>query len=161
MFYHHGAAFAGVMLGGHLSDRLAGGQPRRRLDLQGAALLLGAPFLWMLGMNAGQGVIYFVLAGFGLFRGIYDSGIYASLFEVIEPRLHSSAAGLVIAFAFLIGALAPVALGAAKQTFGLAAGLRLLAFVYVAAGIAILAASRQFFSADYAAIQRQALECRN
>jgi MFS family permease len=159
MFYHHAAAFVGVMAGGRLSDRLAAGRPRRRLDLQAAALLAGAPFLWMLGLDAGAAAVYGALAGFGLFRGLYDAGIYASLFEVIEPRLRASAAGLVIAVAFLIGALAPVALGAAKQTLGLSTGLSLLALVYAAGGCAILAASRRSFAADYAAVHRLTTEC--
>jgi len=152
MFYHHAPAFLGVMLGGHLSDRLAVRNPGRRLDLQSAALLLGAPFIALLGAPAGPAVVYLALAGSGVFRGIYDSNIYASLFEVIEPRLHASAAGLIIAFAFLTGAFAPLALGAAKQAFGLSAGFSLLAVVYFVGGGAILLASKRFFAADYRAV---------
>jgi MFS family permease len=160
MFYHHAAAMAGVVVGGHLSDRLAAARPGRRLDLQAAALWLGAPFLFLLGAEVAPALVYFALAGFGLFRGIYDAGIYASLFEVIEPRFHSSAAGLVIAFAFLIGAVAPLALGAAKQYLGLSAGLSSLALVYAGGGSSILLASRRFFAADYQTVHHQVMECR-
>jgi MFS family permease len=157
MFYHHAAAFLGVMLGGHVSDRLAVTASRRRLDLQASALLLGAPFIALLGAPSGPAVSYLALAGFGLFRGMYDSNIYASLFEVIEPRFRASAAALVIAFAFLAGAIAPVALGAAKQVFGLSVGLSLLAVVYLAGSGAVAIASWRFFAGDYRAVHAQAV----
>lgn len=156
MFYHHALAFLGVMFGGSLSDRLARVNPVRRLDLQAAALFLGAPFLALLRASSGVPAACLALAGFGLFRGVYDSNIYASLFEVIEPRLRASAAGLVIAFAFLAGAFAPVALGAAKQAFGLSTGLSLLSVVYLAGGVSIALASRLSFAADFRAVRAEA-----
>lgn len=148
MVYHHLGAFGGVLVGGYLADRLAVNRPGARLVLQGGALLAGAPFLWSLGSQAGIGWLYAALAGFGLFRGIYDAGIYASLFEVIEPRLRSSVLGLVIAMVYLFGAIAPVLLGWLKGSIGLSFSFSLLALVYVVGGSAALVAAKFFFSAD-------------
>lgn len=147
MVYHHVGAFAGVILGGLLSDRLALKNPRARPVLQGLALLLGAPFLGQLGSDHGAPALFVLLAIFGLFRGIYDAGIYASLYEVIEPRLRATVSGLVIAAAYVVGAAAPVLLGAIKTKTGLAASFPLLGWVYVAGGLAALSASL-FFDAD-------------
>jgi MFS family permease len=51
-------------------------------------------------------------------RGVYDSNLYAVLFDVIEPRYRSSAVGLMLSFVFFVSAFAPVALGWAKTTIG-------------------------------------------
>lgn len=148
MAYHHLGALFGVVLGGWWADRLALKQPKLRLVLQGVALLGGAPFLWLLGVRSDLVVLYGALAGFGFFRGIYDAGIYAGLFEVIEPRLRSSVLGLVIAMVYLFGAIAPVLLGWLKGLVGLSFSFSMLAAVYVAGGIALLVAARFFFRAD-------------
>ncbi len=150
MVYHHVGAFAGVMLGGVLSDRLAMKRPNARAALQGLALLLGAPFLWQLGAGHSLLALYVLLTLFGFFRGIYDAGIYASLYDVIEPRLRATVSGLVIASAYIVGAAAPVLLGAIKSNIGLASSFPLLALVYVGGGIAALAAAAVSFRLDRA-----------
>jgi hypothetical protein len=116
--------------------------------LQALALLAGAPFIWMLGMSAGMPALFAALAVFGLFRGIYEAGIYASLFEVVESRLRATVVGLVIALAFLVGAFAPVALGFLKGGTGLSRSFSLLAGVYALGGTALLVAARSFFQND-------------
>jgi MFS family permease len=152
MFYHHLGAFLGVALGGRISDRVAPRNPAVRPMLQAGALLLGAPFLYLIGSGGTLAVVYLALFCFGTFRGVYDSNIYAALYEVIEPRFHASAASVIIAFAFTGGALAPLALGAAKQAIGLAGGISWLSLVYVVASGFIFAAARFFFHRDYARI---------
>jgi sugar phosphate permease len=151
MFYHHVAAFAGVIVGGMLSDQLAKRNPSRRPLLQGFALLAGAPFLYLLGTGAGQGLVFLALAGFGFFRGIYDAGIYASFFEVIEPRLRATVIGLVIACVYLFGALAPVVLAVLKGHVGMAAALSLLSISYVGGGVALLVGAIVLFARDHQA----------
>ena len=149
MVYHHVGAFGGVILGGLLADRLAVKQPSLRLVLQGLALFGGAPFLWLLGPKSDLGLLYGALAGFGVFRGIYDAGIYASLFEVIEPRLRASVLGLIIALVYLFGAIAPVLLGWMKGAVGLSLSFSCLALVYATGGTAALIAAKWRFSRDH------------
>ncbi|MEK7405488.1 MAG: MFS transporter [Acidobacteriota bacterium] len=149
MFYHHLFAFFGVMLGGRLSDHFARTRPRFRLELQGAGLLLATPFLYLIGSTSELAPTYFALGAFGFFRGFYDSNIYASLFEVIEPRFHASASGVMTAFAFVVGSFAPVALGAVKQAVGLSLGLSGLSLVYLAAAGSMFTAVSVFFQDDF------------
>jgi MFS family permease len=151
MFYHHLGAFAGVMAGGFLSDRMAAKSPHKRLVLQGLALLGGVPFVWLLGTQAGLVTLYVALGGFGLFRGIYDAGIYASLFEVIEPRLRATVLGLIICVVYLIGALAPTILGALKGGLGLSMGFSMLALAYLVGGVALQIGGKYFFANDHKA----------
>jgi MFS family permease len=148
VFYYHVGSLAGVLLGGHVSDRVAPRRPSFRPEIQGLALLLGAPCLYLVGRGDTLLEVYAACVALGVFRGIYDSNLYASLFEVSESRFHASGAALIIAVAFLIGAAAPVALGAAKQAVGLAAGISALSGVFVIAGASILLAARFFFHAD-------------
>ncbi len=152
MFYHHATAFLGVLLGGRVSDRLARTHPQARPLLQGSALLVGAPFLLLLGRADQFWLVCTALAGFGFFRGLYDSSTFASLYEVIDRRFHASATGAMTAFAFAIGSVAPVALGAVKQAIGLAIGLSVLSLVYLAASLCLFAAVFFTFGRDYAGV---------
>jgi len=155
MFYHFAAAFVGVLAGGRLSDRLARKRPAARPLLQTVALLAAAPFLFLLGRANEFWLVCAALAAFGLFCGFYDSSTYASLYEVVEPRFHASATGAMTALAFVIGSLAPVALGAIKQAAGLAVGLSALSLVYLAAGLCLFAAVIFTFGRDYAAVHSE------
>src|SRR5579884_507121 len=153
MLFHHVAAFGGVAVGGVVSDRLAPSRPRVRLELQGAALAAGVPFLIWLGRATTQTGVFAALAGFGFFRGVYDSNTYPALYAVIAPRFHASASGLLIAFAFLAGSLAPFLLAKAKVTIGLASGLSLLSAVYAAGGVMALWGAERYFMPDFLRVQ--------
>jgi sugar phosphate permease len=143
MIFHHALAFAGVILGGMISDRYAPGRPRIRMEIQGFALLAGAPFLFLLGRAASEWTAYGALAGFGFFRGLFESNLYPAFYSVISPRYHAAASGLLIAFSFLAASAAPVLLGKVKETAGLASGISALSAFYVAGAVAVFAGSRR------------------
>lgn len=149
VFPHLVFAFVGVMIGGRISDRLAVRRPTIRLEMEWIGLLFGAPFIFLLGRSNTLGVVYVALAGFGLFRGVYDSNLIAALFDVIPPRYRSSATGLMLAFAFVVGAAAPVILGYIKQHAGLGQGLSALAIAYLFGALVLFAASKLTFPRDH------------
>lgn len=149
MFYHHAGAFIGVIIGGVTSDKLSKKVPRNRLLVQAFALLLGAPFIYWTGSGANATVTYAALFLFGVCRGVYDSNIFASLYEVVAPEIKSSASGLMLMCAFLIGAFSPLILGALKPTLGLSSGLSLLWIVYTLGAGAIFTSVFFFFKKDY------------
>jgi len=148
MFYHHIGAFLGVIIGGTVTDKGAYKNPQRRLIVQAIGLLAGAPFIFWIGAAGTQTGTYAALFLFGIFRGIYDSNIFASLFEVTAPAIRSSAAGIMLMFAFLAGAFSPYLLGILKPTLGLSKGLSGLCIAYITGGIMILAAVFFFFRKD-------------
>ena len=90
-----------------------------------------------------------MLACFGFFRGIYDSNLYAALFDVIEPDLRASSVGIMTAFAFIVGALAPLVLGYLKTDFGLAIGIASLSVCYLFGASMIFIALKCFFGKEY------------
>ena len=83
------------------------------------------------------------------FRGIYDSNLYAALFDVIEPDLRASSVGIMTAFAFLVGALAPLVLGFLKADYGLAFGISFLSVFYLFGALAIFVAIKFFFLKEF------------
>lgn len=149
MLYHFIFAFIGVMVGGRVSDRLAGRRPTVRMEMEYLGLLLGAPFIWLMATSSNLTTVYVALAAFGFFRGLYDSNLFVALFDVIEPRYRSTATGLMLAFAFTGGATAPLILGYLKPLIGLSTGLSALASAYVIGGLAILVASKTCFAREY------------
>ncbi len=151
MVFHHLCAFVGVLAGGRLSDHWARKRPSIRMEANFVGLLLGAPFIYWLGQSSTAASSYVALALFGLFRGIYDSNLFASLFDVVEPRLRASATGLMLAFAFVVGSSAPTILGWMKPRVGLATGLSSLAWCYLFGAVCIFVAMKFFLRRDYVA----------
>ena len=149
MFYHHIFAALGVLLGGKVSDMLAVRRRTVRIETEFVGLFFGAPFIFFMGATDSLWLCCASLAGFGLFRGIYDSNLYATLFDVIEPRYRSSAVGIMLCFVFFVSAFAPYVLGWAKMTVGLSTALSALSISYVIGGAILLAARLLTFSKDY------------
>lgn len=147
-FYHYLAAFFGVLLGARIADRFSFKITGVRGTVQAFGLLLGAPFIFLMGVSNTPFVVYICLALFGLFRGIYDSNIFAALYDVVEPKYRSTATGLMLMFAFISGAAAPYILGIIKPALGLSWGLSALSVVYVFAALCIFIAVKFFYKND-------------
>src|ERR1035438_7595935 len=80
-------ACLGVLAGGRLADRWARRTRLSRPLIQCAGLALGAPFVFLVGRADSSTVVFVSLGLFGLFRGLYDSNLFASLYEVIRPEV--------------------------------------------------------------------------
>lgn len=153
LFYHHLGAALGVLLGGRLADKLATNLPQSRLWIQAGALIGGAPFIYWMGSSHSEILTYLALGLFGLFRGVYDSNIVASLYEVVPMRWRSSAYGLMLMIAFLVGAFSPYLLGILKPTLGLSVGLSGLSVSYLLGSVFIAIGAFFFFKIDHRAAQ--------
>ncbi|HLA84467.1 MAG TPA: MFS transporter [Thermoguttaceae bacterium] len=149
MLWHHAAAYVGVLIGARVADRLVPRRKQARLEVEFVGLLLGAPFICLMGGANTLWLACFGLAGFGFFRGVYDSNLFAALFDVIEPKYRASATGIMLSIAFVIGSLSPLLLGWIKPAVGLSAGIASLGAVYVMSALVVLAAKKRFFEKDY------------
>ena len=149
MFWHHLPAYFGVLTAAWVSDRWARSRKTVRMEVECVGLLCGAPFLWLMGATDTLWIAYLGLAGFGLFRGVYDSNLFAALFDVIEPKYRATATGLMLSVAYVIAAAAPVLLGWLKQHLDLSAGISALSFVYLGSSLLVFVALRCFFRKDY------------
>ena len=119
MLYHHLFAFAAIIAGGILTDRLVKKMPRFRLAFQGTALLLGAPCLIAVGWVPSAAAFVAMSAAYGVFRGAFEVNTHASMFDVIAPEYRSTAVGIMTVFAFFVGGLSGVAMGALSARYGI------------------------------------------
>jgi len=150
MFWTYVAAFAGVLLAGTLSDKLASKSNRARMSLQGLGLLGGAVFLFFMGDVSALTVLYLCFAGWGFFRAFFDANTYAVLYDVTPQRLHASCSSAMIMTGFGVGALAPVILGAMKENLGsLSKTFPVLAVIWLVCGILMLLVARTRYQKDY------------
>ena len=119
------------------------------MEIEIIGLLLGAPFIYWMGIADSKLWCYVAMGLFGVFRGIYDSNLFAALFDVIEPRYRSSSMGIMLAFAFIVGALAPVILGKIKTVANMETGIMFLAGFYLLGAVLIFIGLKFFFNKNY------------
>jgi len=149
MFWTYVAAFVGVLLAGSLSDKFAVKDNKYRMWLQALGLVLGAVFLFFMGGDKSLIIVYICFAGWGFFRAFFDANTYAVLYDVTPPRLHASCASVMGMTGFAIGSLAPVILGALKQSLGsLSSTFTILAIIWVVCGVMMLLAANVFYKKD-------------
>ena len=151
VLWHYLGAFVGVTLGGRISDRLVKRRPSVRMETNIAGLALAVPFIVWMAYAPSLLACGIAMALFGVFRGVYDSNLMASLFDIIPQRYHASGAGLMLSGAFVFGSTAPVVLGLVKDAFSSTAALASLAAFYLAgAAIIFFARLRQYAKGDKA-----------
>jgi MFS transporter, Spinster family, sphingosine-1-phosphate transporter len=149
MFPFQAAAFVGVLTGGAISDCWVRSRRTARLDTLCLGLSGSIPFVCLFALGVDPGMACLGLVGFGLFRGVYDSNIYTTLFDVIPPRLRASANGIMSTIGFAAGAFSPYLTGLTKPRFGLSAVFVVLALIHILGVAAIVLARARFFAADY------------
>ena len=144
VFWMYAGSMAGVALGGRMSDRFAAHRPSVRFDVNAAGLLLAVPGLLLVSLAPYASFCVFGVALFGFALGIYDSNIYASLFEVVKPRYRAAAVGVFGCGGNVIGASGPAVLGWMNAHFSMRAGIASLS-AFALAGAAAIAIARFFF----------------
>ena len=150
MFYTYVAAFIGVLLAGSLSDKFAAKSNKARMLLQAFGLIAGSVFLFIMGGSRVLWVLYLSFAGWGFFRAFFDANTYTILYDVTPARLHASCSSAMITTGFAVGALAPVVLGAMKESLGsLSATFPVLGAIWVVCGILMIIVSYTSYQKDY------------
>ena len=114
VFIHLASALS-VPVAGWLADKLARRFAGGRILVQAAGLLLGATFVFLVGQTSNITTLLVAMTGFGLCKGFYDSGIFASLYDVMDPRARGTAAGVMNTVGWGGGALGPLCLGLAAK----------------------------------------------
>jgi len=75
------------------------------------------------------------MAGFGYFKGMYDANIFASLYDVVKVERRAAAAGILNSLGWLGGGIAPVAIAAASQHYGMSACISATAAIYLSLAV--------------------------
>jgi sugar phosphate permease len=149
LFFHFAFAFIGVLIGGKLSDKFAFKRKKARLETEFIGLLGGVPFIFMMAHTSNLYISYAALAAFGFFRGVYDSNLFAALFDVVQPKYRATSVGLMTSFAFIVGAFSPLILGIIKTKYDLSVGISSLSVIYLLSALMIFLALKFFFKKDY------------
>lgn len=155
-FWHHVGAMLGVLLGGRLADKWSLRSRMNRLIVQIVGLLVGAPFIYLLGWSDSTMVVFAALGMYGICRGLYDSNLFASLYEVVRPESRATATGIMISVAFLFGGSAPALVGGLRQQMSLGSAMASTALCYLLGGLLITMGCVFWFRRDSERMQREA-----
>ena len=109
------ASAVSVPAAGWLADRWIRRLSTGRMLVQLLGLLIGSFFFFVLGKTDSTCILILAMSAFGVCKGFYDSGIFASLYDIIEPRARGTAAGLMNTIGWGGGALGPIFVGAVSR----------------------------------------------
>ncbi|MBI5095646.1 MAG: MFS transporter [Candidatus Hydrogenedentes bacterium] len=153
------ASMLGSPAGGLLADKFRIKTRRGRVLVQLVGVLCGIPFVYVSGaanLSSGFPLLIGALAGWGLFKGIYDSNIFASVYDVIRPELRGMTAGFMNLFAWAGGgAIAPILAGAVAEKQGLGYAISVGSLGYIVAGLLLFIAAMFFVKRDSERMQEQ------
>ena len=148
VFWFYLGAFVGVTLGGRISDVLKPRRPGIRFEVELVGLALCIPFILMMAYS--QSLVWMIVAilMFGFATGVYDSNIYAALFDVINPRFRAVGTGLFGCGGCIVGAFGPAVMGFLNDAFSPRVSMASLAAFAVVGALAILCARVFTFNKD-------------
>jgi MFS family permease len=88
-------SMAGSVLGGVIADFLHRRWASGRLFVQAIGLLVGAPFLTACGLVGELWLVGICLFLLGVCKGVYDSNIWAALYDFVDPARRGTAVGFM------------------------------------------------------------------
>ena len=145
----YGASVVGTVAGGWLADRLAKRMAGGRLLMQSAALLIGAGFVYGVAHASTVVTLLSLMMMFGLAKGVYDSCIFAGLFDLVPPERRAGMSGWMNTIGWLGGGLGPVWVGkmatsgnAVSEMEGMSNALGYGSICYVLSAILLWVAAR-------------------
>lgn len=151
----HLASFCSVPLGGILADKFARKIPGGRLLVQILGLTIGAVFLMWVGMAAEMGALLVAMTGFGFCKGLYDSNIFAAIYDVVPANSRATAAGVMNMLGWTGGALGPLYVGvfakhgsAGSEMANMSRAISLTALVYLGAVVLLAFAIKSIQAAN-------------
>ena len=148
VFWFYLGAFVGVTIGGRASDALKIRRPGIRFEVEGIGLALCIPFIIMMAYAQSLVAMIAAILLFGFATGVYDSNIYAALFDVINPRYRAVATGLFGCGGCIVGAFGPTVMGFLNEAFSPRISMASLAIFAVIGALAILCARVFTFNKD-------------
>jgi MFS family permease len=145
------ASVLGVVAGGILADRMVRRYRGGRMMTQTLGLFCGVPFIFVVGWTLDVPVLILAMACFGLFKGLYDSNIWASVHDVVPPERRATAVGVINSISWLGAAGATMTIAHASERFGMSACISATSLIYLFLAIALAWGIRRFMSGRAAA----------
>ena len=129
--YLAAASVVGVLMGGVLGDAMARHGAGGRMKIQAVGVLMGVPFLFLTGWTLSVPLLLGAMLGFGFCKGVYESNLWASLYDVVRPECRATAVGVMNSLGWIGGGLAPLAIAAASSRFSMSLCLSATSAVYL------------------------------
>jgi MFS family permease len=145
------ASVLGVVSGGALADgmvRRRRGRKSARMLVQSLGLMCGAPFLFLSGWATTVTMVLAAMIGYGIFKGVYDSNIWAALYDVVPIERRGASVGVMNSLGWLGGAAAQLSIGFASERFGMSTCLSATAAIYLCIGTALFWGARRLMQKD-------------
>lgn len=136
-FYVQFPGYVGMLLSGVLSDRLALQNPRARISIQIASMVLTAPLLLTLSFTTSRGLLIIILIGIGLLRPCFDVNAMPVLRQIVPGNLAATGYGLLNLVGCLAGGFSATLAGSIKDNFGLAAAYPFSAAILIAGALSL------------------------
>lgn len=134
-FFFQIASILGAITGGVLADRLAKKHRGGRMMAQAVGLFAGVPFIFLTGWTLSIPVLVLAMIGFGYFKGMYDSNIWASLYDVTPAERRATMVGVMNAIGWLGGGTGTYIIGVAAPIYGMSGCLSANSLVYLCVGV--------------------------
>jgi MFS family permease len=128
-------------ISGLLADKLSPKLRGARMLVQGMALLMGTLCVVMVGAASTLPLLLAAMLCFGLCKGAYDGGIFASVFEFVDSKERGSVVGLMNLCGWGGGALGPLLVGIVSSGGSGAAQMALMGVAISWSGLAYLGAA--------------------
>jgi MFS family permease len=109
----------GTALGGFLSDKLGAKTPRYRFLLFLTFMALAAPWPLLFSWGTSLSVALISVALFGLCRSLGECNWHPVMYELVSPRMRSTATGMANSFNCLMGGIGALVGGYYQKTLGL------------------------------------------
>lgn len=139
----------GAMTGGWLADSWRAKTTRGRIATQALGVLLAAPFVVLSGAAPTMLLLGIALAFWGFFKGIYDSNIFASVYDVVPAEARGTTAGLMNAVGWTGGAAGPYLLARIATASGdMSFAISVTSVIYILACLTLTAAAILFVQRD-------------
>ncbi len=145
----HAASAVAVPIAGWLADSGVRRHGGARMYVQAAGLLLGAGCVAWVGWTKDRSALIVAMMAFGVCKGFYDSGIFASLYDVVPANARATAAGILNTVGWTGGALGPlyagmmmVRAGRGSEVENMSLAVSLCGFAYLAAALCLWVAGR-------------------
>jgi len=152
--YPQVASMGGSVFGGYLADLHAKRSRGGRVWVQCVGVMAGAPFVVFCGLGRSLSLVILALVCWGFFKGMYDSNIFASTFDVIPVESRGTVSGLMNCMGWLVGGgLAPISIGFLALHLSLGKAIAVSSIVYGLAAILLILTMRYFLDEDIDRLQ--------
>lgn len=143
----------GVVVGGWISDRVAGDAPHRRMLLYGCFYIVGAPCLLLFLGKPSFMVVAVGISVFSFMRGLAQSNDHPTQCEIVPPQFRATGLGIMNAVATAMGGCGVLLAGYFKAHFGLGAIFATISVCFLAAAALLLTGYRFLLREDIARAQ--------